>query len=113
MLIISRKLANGVTELAFKDNLIKINNNDVYVNRLNEFKLIQDPNYVPEQKNLHVNYKMSGSSHKALIITLSIVIGVIVIGIVVAIAVYLTKKKPVPTEVHNGTISSMTIENFK
>ena len=113
MLIISRKLASGVTELAFKDNLIKINNNNVYVNRLNEVKLIQDPNYVQEENNVHVNYKKSGSSHKALIITLSIVIGVIVIGIVVAIAVYLAKKKPVPNVTQNSTANSMTIENFK
>ena len=113
MLIISRKLASGVTELAFKDNLIKINNNDVYVNRLNEVKLIQDPNYVQEENNVHVNYKKSGSSHKALIITLSIVIGVIVIGIVVAIAIYLAKKKPVPNVTQNSTANSMTIENFK
>ena len=113
MLIISRKLASGVTELAFKDNLIKINNNDVYVNRLNEVKLIQDPNYVQEENNVHVNYKKSGSNHKALIITLSIVIGVIVIGIVVAIAVYLAKKKPVPNVTQNSTANSMTIENFK
>ena len=110
---LSRKDSKGVIDMTFKDNLIKINNNDVYINKLNEIHLIQDPNYATENEYIHYNKKSSGSSNKALIISLSVVLGVIVIGAVVALAIYLlkvrnTRKNAIPENNSN----SMTINNM-
>ena len=110
---LSRKDSKGVIDMTFKDNLIKINNNDVYINKLNEIHLIQDPNYATENEYIHYNKKSSGSSNKALIISLSVVLGVIVIGAVVALAIYLlkvrnTRKNVIPENNSN----SMTVNNM-
>lgn len=93
--------------------MIKINNNDVYINKLNEVHLLQDPNYTEGSKYVHNYKKSSGSSHKALIISLSIVIGVIVIGAVVALSVYLAKARNKNKNINpDGTVNNMTIDNM-
>ena len=111
--LLSRKDSNGITDLTFKDNLIKINNNNVYINKLNEVHLIQDPNYNPESNIVHKYSKNSSSSHKALIISLSVVLGVIVIGAIIALSLYLVKvRNTSKTTNPDGTVNSMTINNM-
>ena len=111
--LLSRKDSNGITDLTFKDNLIEINNNKAYINKLNEVHLIQDPNYNPESNYVHYFNKNSSSSHKALIISLSVVLGVIAIGVVVAIYCCLVKARNTNKKTDpDGSINSMTINNM-
>ena len=62
---------------------------------------------------MHYFNKNSSSSHKALIISLSVVLGVIAIGVVVAIYCCLVKARNTNKNTDpDGSINSMTINNM-
>ena len=100
-------------DMQFKDNLVKIGNTDVYMNKLNDVHLIQDPDYKPteESKFTRIN-KSSSSSHKSLIIALSVVLGLIVIAAVIVTACCLKRKGKDQAVNSESTINSVGIDNL-
>ena len=100
-------------DMQFKDNLVKIGNTDVYMNRLNDVHLIQDPDYKPneESKFTRIN-KSSSSSHKSLIIALSVVLGLIVIAAIIVTACCLKRKGKDQAVNSESTINSVGIDNL-
>ena len=103
----------SIIDMQFKDNLVKVGNTDVYMNKLNDVHLIQDPDYQPaeESKGTRV-FKKSSSDHKGLIIALSVVIGVIVIAAIITTAICLKKKGKGQAVTTESTVNSMRIGNL-
>ena len=99
--------------MQFKDNLVKIGNTDVYMNKLNDVHLIQDPDYQPSKESIHTRInKSSSSSHKSLIIALSVAIGLIVIAAVIVTAVCLKRRGKGQVVNSESTVNSVGIDNM-
>ena len=111
----TKKRMLSITDIQFKDNLVKIGNSDVYMNKLDEVHLIQDPDYQEPEENANTFYRTtkSSSSHTALIVSLSVIGGIIVIGAVIAVAICLAKRKNNQHLKTESTVNSMAIDNLK
>lgn len=105
----------SITDIQFKDNLVKIGNSDVYMNKLDEVHLIQDPDYQEPEENANTFYRTtkSSSSNTALIVSLSVIGGIIAIGVVIAVAICLAKRKNNQHLKTESTVNSMAIDNLK
>ena len=111
----TKKRMLSITDIQFKDNLVKIGNSDVYMNKLDEVHLIQDPDYQEPEENANTFYRTtkSSSSHTALIVSLSVIGGIIAIGAVIAVAICLAKRKNNQHLKAESTVNSMAIDNLK
>ena len=109
---IKKRLISKI-DMQFKDNLVKIGNTDVYMNKLNDVHLIQDPDYQPTEESIHTRInKSSSSSHKSLIIALSVAIGLIVIAAVIVTAVCLKRRGKGQVVNSESTVNSVGIDNM-
>ena len=108
-----RKRLLSTIDMQFKDNLVNIGGKDVYMNKLNDVHLIQDPDYKPTEESIHTRInKSSSSSHKGLIIALSVVLGLIVIAAVIVTAICLKRRGKDQVVNTESTINNVGIDNL-
>ena len=104
----------GVTNLTFKDNEVTIGNNSLYLNSLNKIQFTyntQANSTEPEPSSTtgevtgqRMYNRKKSNSHKAAVIVVSIIAGVVVLGGLIAAILYFSKfNKPKVVNINNSS----------
>ena len=104
----------GVTNLTFKDNEVTIGNNSLYLNSLNKIQFTyntQGNSTEPEPSSTtgevtgqRMYNRKKSNSHKAAVIVVSVIAGVVVLGGLIAAILYFSKfNKPKVVNINNSS----------
>jgi len=100
----------GVTNLTFKDNEVTVGNNSLYLNSLNKLQFTYQNSSEPESSSTEESVaqrmynRKKSNSHKAAVISVSVIAGVVVIGGLIAAILYFSKfNKPKVINIHNSS----------
>ena len=99
-----------ITNLTFKDNEVTVGNNSLYLNSLNKLQFAYQNSSETESSSTEESVaqrmynRKKSNSHKAAVISVSIIAGVVVIGGLIAAILYFSKfNKPKVVNIHNNT----------